>query len=696
MVKKAVLLCLSFCFVQSFFGQGRNRFFSDSSLMLVGSYYYPEQWPKDNWARDLKKMGELGFDFTHFGEFAWAAMEPEEGRYDFSWLDEAVKIAEKNHLKVIMCTPTPTPPAWLTKKYPEVLMVNDEGRTIRHGARQHASWSSKKYREYVEKIVTVLARRYGNNKAVWGWQIDNEPSHYGSPYDYNVSAQANFRQWLQKKYKTIDALNKSWATAFWSLTYNNFNQIRIPNAKELVQQPNPHAILDFKRFTADEVASFVLFQQKILRKYVSPQQWITTNLIPDFNPVDPNRMAALDIMTYTKYLVAGFEMGEGEQGFRMGSSTSIGYSNDRFRPINGLSGVMELQPGQVNWGKYNPQTMPGTVRMWIYHVFAGGNKFVCNYRFRQPLFAGEQYHYGILKTDGITVSSSGDEYIQVIKELHSLKKSYHPGTPVPPAYAARKTAILFSQESQWETDNQPQTNQWNFMNHIMKYYRALQSFGAPVDVIDEHADFSAYPVVIAPCFQLLDKALVAKWKNYVEQGGHLVLTCRTGQKDREAHLWEAKFAAPIYDLIGAKEISYDLLPEERTGHIKMGEQTFKWNNWADVIEAGDAEVVATYNDQFYKGKAAVVFKKIGKGTVTYIGPDTDDGELEREVLKKLYTNAGIGLLDLPKGVVVGWRDGFWIGLNYTSQQQNIPVPDNATIMLGSKTLAPADVVIWKE
>ena len=317
-------------------------------------------------------MSGLGFDFTHYGEFAWAFMEPEEGKYDFAWLDKAVELAGRYNLKVVMCTPTPTPPAWLTQKHPDILMVNDDGRTVQHGARQQASWSSKIYRDYVEKIVTQLAKRYGNNKTVFGWQIDNEPSHYGTAYDYSPNAQQRFREWLKNKYKNIDSLNKVWGAAFWSVMYNNFEQIKIPNGKELVAQADPHAVLDFKRFTADEAADFILlFQQNILRKYIAPAQWVTTNLMPDYSPVDPHRMAALDFPTYTKYLVAGFDMGHGDQGYRMGSSTSIGIANDLFRPITGVTGVMGLQPGQVNWGLYNPQTIPGSVRMWIYHVMAG-------------------------------------------------------------------------------------------------------------------------------------------------------------------------------------------------------------------------------------------------------------------------------------------------------------------------------------
>ena len=674
--------------------QNSNKFFKDKDLMTVGSYYYPEQWPESNWERDIKKMSELGFEFTHFAEFSWAVLEPEEGKYNFEWLDKAVALASKYKVKVVMCTPSPTPPAWLTQKHPEILMVNADGRVMQHGARQQASWSSKIYREYIDKIVTLLGKRYGNNPIIYGWQIDNEPSHYGNEYDFSESAQKSFQQWLKKKYHTIDALNKSWGNAFWSINYNNFEQIRCPNGKELVAQPNPHAVLDFKRFTADEAADFVLVQKDILKKYVKPEQWITTNLMPTYPAVDPLRMKGLDVHSYTKYLVAGYDKGHGEQGFRMGATNSIGFSNDLFRSINGLTGVMELQPGQVNWGLFNPQTMPGSVRMWMYHVMAGGNKFVCNYRFRQPLSGGEQYHYGIMKTDGITVSRSGDEYIKVINELKDLRKAYKP-EPVPAIVTKRKAAILYSVDSRWEMDNQPQTNQWSYMEHVNRYYDGLKSLGAPTDVIDETKDFSSYPFLIVPAFQLLDYKLVDRWKGYVNNGGHLILTSRTAQKDREGRLWEASFQHPILDLVGAKEIYYDHLPASLKGNVSFNGGTYNWNNWGDVIEPSTAETWAKYEDQFYKGKASVVHRKLGKGTITYLGTDTDDGKLEKDVLQKVYQLAGVETLSLPQGVLVEYRDGFWYGLNYSSQNYEIPVPSNAKVIVGQKMLKPAEVVIWK-
>lgn len=698
MYMKKILTCLFLLMLNKAYLQVPNpaQYFPKADLMTIGTYYYPEHWPKDHWAKDIKKMAELGFEFTHYGEFAWAFIEPEEGKFDFTWLDEAVALAHQNGIKVIMCTSTPTPPAWLAQKHPEILMVNNDGTTMQHGSRQQISWSSKVYRSYVTKMVEAIAKHYGNDKRIWGWQLDNEPSHYGL-YDYSDAAQQSFRLWLKEKYKTIDALNTTWGTAFWSILYQDFDQIRIPNQKELVAQPSPHAVLDFKRFSAEEANDFLTFQYKILRKYISSDQWITTNLMPEHVDVDPTKINGLDFLTYTKYLVAGYDKGVGEQGFRMGSPASIGFANDLFRSFNGVTGVMELQPGQVNWGIFNPQPLPGAVRMWIWHAFAGGNKFVCNYRFDRPVTGGEQYHYAILNADKITVSTSGIEYAKVTEEMKQLRKFYDAAAVAPQYYLRRKAAVLYSVDNRWEMDNQPQTNQWNYMSHLKRYYNALKQAGAPVDIITEQKDFSNYPLVVAPAYQLLDAGLVERWKQYVLNGGHLVLSSRTGQKDRNGKLWDMNWAEPIYELIGAKVSLYDLLPENVQGTISMGASSYKWNNWADVLEPMQGtNVWATYTNQFYKGKAAVVSRKLGKGTITFIGPDTDDGQLEKAVVNRIYKEAGIQVASYPEGVVVDWRDGFWVGVNYSDNPYTVSLPGSAKVLVGNKTIPPAGVVVWKD
>ena len=677
-----------------------QTFFPDKDLMPIGAYYYPEHWPEKEWERDLKRVADLGFEFTHFGEFAWAMMEPVEGEYDFTWLDKAVKIAADNGLKVIMCTPTPTPPVWLTQKHPEVLIESAMGITQQHGSRLHVSYNHPTYLYYVAKIVTQLGKRYGKDERVWGWQLDNEP-HYGTLYDYSPSQEKEYQIWLRERYGSIDKLNKSWGTAFWSQVYNDFLQIQIPNPNEAPQGANPHALLDFQRFTADQLSEALRFQANILEQYISEEQWITTNyayykFLP---PVDLFRnQHDLDFASHTMYLLStALNYPSGNLAHRLGSGLELSFSNELAASVNGYTGIMELQPGQINWGKYNSQPLPGAVKMWIWHSFALGDKFTCTYRFRQPLFGSEQFHKGILEPDGTTVSPGGQEYVEAIEEITSLRKLYNPSVKIPDEYASRRTAFLWKQENLLDIENYRHNEKFDPWQHFYTYYDKLKTMGAPVTFLQEKDEFKVkkFPFMVAPAYQLLDQKLVKKWKDYVSNGGHLVLSTRTGLKDTLGHLWEGPLQAPIVELIGANVAYYDHLPPGKNGKIAFEEANYEWNVWADVLEPTEAEVWATYKDQFYKGQPAVVHRRMGKGSVTYIGAWSNDGELERQVLRKLYKRMGAKILDLPSYVFTEWRDGFWVTVNYTSEMVKAPVSEEANVLIGEPELAPGAYVVWK-
>lgn len=668
-----------------------SRYFPARDLMRVGVYYYPEHWPESQWERDFANMKKLGFEFVHMGEFAWAFMEPEEDRFDFAWLDRAVALAAKHNLKVILCTPTPTPPAWLAEKYPNSFLVGEDGRRREHGSRGNNALADADYLRLSERVIDELGKRYGKNPAVWGWQLDNEPN---SPPDYSPSARAAFREWLLAKYKTIEALNEEWGTAFWSLKYNDFDQVRPPNPSFLYGV-SPHAMLDFRRFTADQTAKFLNWQASVLRRHTSPAQFITTNFISTIGSSDPRRANELDFISYTMYPVGG-GAGLGEDGFRLGWSHGIAWSNAFYKPIKGVTGVMELQPGQVNWARINPQPMPGAIRMWLWHAFAGGLSFACTYRYRQPLYGSELYHYGIVGTDGVTATPGGLQFSQVAREMRELRAKYDPAAKPPPDYLARRTAILWSHENFWNIDYQKQTALWDTFGHAFRYVEAAKSAGAPLEVVGEAADFSSYKVLIAPAYQLVDEELVRKWTRYAEAGGHLVLTARTGQKRRNGWLWEGAWAAPVRPLIGAEVSFFDLLMESGNGEVSMNGATYTWNAWGDVLKPNaGTETLARYSNQFYAGEAAVTHRRLGKGSVTYVGVHTKDGRLEKEVVREVYRRAGVATADYPQGVYVDWRDGFWVAVNYSSTHADINVPAGAEILYGARRLKPADVLVWR-
>ncbi|WP_409072410.1 beta-galactosidase [Phocaeicola plebeius] len=669
----------------------QHTWFNDKDLTLTGAYYYLEHWEESQWERDLKQMHELGFEFTHFAEFAWAQLEPQEGVYDFSWLDRAVALAAKYDLKVVMCTSTATPPVWLSRKYPEILLKSEDGTVQDHGARQHASFASPVYRKLAYRMIEELARHYGNDSRIIGWQLDNEPA---VQFDYNQAAEEAFREFLKEKYHhNIQELNAAWGTAFWSEVYSQFEEITLPKTAQMFM--NHHQILDYRRFAAKQTNDFLNEQCRLIKKYAK-NQWVTTNYIPDYDKGHIGGSKDLDFVSYTRYMVYGDNEGIGRRGYRVGNPLRIAMANDFFRPVNGTYGVMELQPGQVNWGSINPQPLPGAVRLWLWSVFAGGSDFICTYRYRQPLYGTEQYHYGIVGTDGVTVTPGGREYEQFMKEIRSLRKDYRPKEDKPETYLKRKTAILWNPENYWSIDRQKQNATWNTFAHVDKYYRTLKSYAAPVDFISEEKDFSQYPVMIVPAYQLADKELVARWKKYVEEGGNLVLTCRTAQKDRFGRLPEAPFGSMIDELTGNHMEFYDLLLPQDPGQVKMDGKVYTWNTWGEILQPGASnEVWATYTNEFYEGKPAVTFRKLGKGSVTYIGVDSSDGALERQVLDKLYSRLQIEVMNLPYGVTMEYRNGLGIVLNYSDQPYQFALPQGAKVLIGTPNIATAGVLVFK-
>ncbi len=689
-MKKTILAVLFSCFITGITHGQQQKWFNDNDLTLTGVYYYPEHWNEDQWERDFIKMKELGFEFTHFAEFAWAQLEPEEGKYDFDWLDRAVALADKHGLKVVMCTSTATPPVWMSRKYPEILVKQEDGIVLDHGARQHASFASPVYRELSYKMIDKLAKHYGKDSRIMGWQLDNEPA---VQFDYNPAAEQAFREFLRNKYgNDISALNDAWGTAFWSEVYADFNQITLPKTAQMFM--NHHQILDYRRFAASQTNGFMDEQAKIIKKH-SKDQWVITNYIPNYDEGHIGGSPELDFQCYTRYMVYGDNEGVGRRGYRVGNPLRIAMANDFFRPFQGTYGVMELQPGQVNWGSINPQPLPGAVRLWLWSVFAGGSDFVCTYRYRQPLYGTEQYHYGIVGTDGITVTPGGYEFKQFIDEIADLRQRNIAREVKPAEYTNRQAAILFNHENSWSIERQKQNKTWDTFGHIDKYYKALKSFGAPVDFIDESKDFTAYPFLIVPAYQLADEALVQRWIDYAENGGNLILTCRTAHKDRYGRLPERPFGSMIDNLTGNEMEFYDLLLPEDPGKVVMNGNEYTWNTWGEVLIPGkESKVLATYKDEFYEGKPAITTRRLGKGTVTYVGVDTHDGILEKDILKNVYEAQNVSLMDLPYGVTMEYRNGMGIVLNYGDKPYDFTLPKGSEVLIGETTIPTAGVLVF--
>lgn len=662
-------------------------------VTTFGAYYYPMQWPKNEWKRDFQGIARLGFDFTHMAEFSWTYLEPEQGKFDFSWLDHAIELAHDAGLKVILGTPSAAPPVWMNH-YPQTYRVDAQGRRHKFGIRAENSLANPTYQKFVRQIVTAMAKHYGHDPRVWGWQLDNEPNTFG---DYSKSARKAFQAWLRNKYGTIAAMNKAWGNSFWSSRYQTFEQVLIPNDSLAGEDSlSPQALLDFARYQADTTAQFLDMQAKTIRKYASPRQWITTNYTNVTRASDPRRTDDLDLLSYTLYPVAGGNT-LGGKSYAIGNPYELMEASAFFKPIKGTFGVMEMQPGQVNWSSITPQPMPGAVNMWIWHAFASGASFIATYRYRHALAGSEMYHMGLVGTDGVNLSRTGREYVDAVHQINAFEKKLDHDAKRPAKMSARLTGYLWKQDNFWDLQIQPQTTLWHTWNYRHTFTAAVKSTGAPMKFIAQSDNFSRYPFVIAPAYQIVSKTLVKKWRQYVEHGGHLILTARTGEKNKLAHFPEGKFGSLISDLIGADIEGFDTIPTSAKGEVKANGKTYAWHRWADILTPHEGtNVLATYANHYYAGKAAATTRKLGKGTVTYIGVSTDDGKLERQLVRGVYQRAGVQIRNLPDGVYLAWRGGYHIMVSYNPKAFTPKLPADADIVHGKTPLQPASVLVWKD
>lgn len=662
--------------------------------MTVGAFYYPEQWPRAQWPRDFEGMARLGFDFTHFAEFSWTYLEPEEGRFDFAWLDDAIALASKAGLRVILGTPSAAPPSWMGERYPEVYRVDERGQRHEHGIRAEVSLSNVTYQRFVNRLVTRMAQRYGNDQRVWGWQVDNEPGTFA---DFSPSSRAGFQRWLRLKYGTVDGMNNAWGGSFWSTRYRTFPEVRLPNSVLAAEDKlSPHALLDLARFQADVTARFIDGQAAIIKRFARRGQWVTTNYTNITTATDPRRSSAMDFVTFTLYPVAGNNVLGGDS-YAIGDPTRLMEAAAYYRPLKGTFGVMELQPGQVNWGSVNSQPMPGAVGMWMWHAFGAGASLLGTYRYRHPLRGSEMYHEGIVGTDGVTLSRTGREFVETMRAIQTLSLRLDTAAALPPKMAARRTGVLWSHDVFWDLEIQPQTTEWKTWLHRNVYTQAIKSTGAPLEFVSEDSDFSTFPFLVAPAYQMVSDELIAKWRRYVESGGHLILTPRSGQKDARGHFPESRWGAKLADLIGAELEEFDMLPLGVSSRVTFGPRMHAWHRWGDMLTpSSGTQTLAEYVDRGYAGKAAATRRVLGRGTVTMIGVWTDTGDLEREILRAVYEQAEVPIERLPPGVFIEWRDGAYVAVNYNPEPFAVPLPADAAVLHGTNPLRPARALVWKE
>jgi beta-galactosidase len=622
----------------------------------LGAAWYPEQWPESRWDADLTLMEQAHVNFVRVGEFAWSTMEPREGEFHLEWLQHAVRAAERHHIAVVMGTPSAAPPAWLTEKYPETLRTMENGRKDGHGNRQQFDWSDPKYRELSRVIAEKMAETFGHDPNVIGWQIDNEYANES----YGPGTQAQFQRWLRVKYGTLDNLNARWTTSYWSETYQDWNQI--PIAEHV---GNPGLLLNWKEFVSDTWRSYQKNQLDTIRAHAEPRQMITTNMMGWFDAYDHYTVAQdLDFASWDDYVGTGHL-----DPARNGATHDLtrGFLRKNFW-------VMETQPGFVNWQTDNNALDKGEVRVMAWNAIGHGSEAVEYWQWRSALNGQEQYHGTLVGADGSQVPLY-DEVKQIGAEFDKAASALK-GTTV-----QSQVAVLQDYSSRWAINWQRHNKAFDPVGALISYYTPLHELVRSVDIVADTAPLAQYKLVVAPALNVLTPEAAKNLEAYVRDGGHLVLGQRSAMKDEDNSLYPQRQPGPLAALLGARVEQFYAL--DKTVPVSGVWGTAQDTVWAEQLGVTDpaAQVLMRYgtSNGWLDEQPAAVTRKVGRGSITYIGATLDEVAMRRAV-EWMLSESGLAavLPEIPESVDVAIRLSVQkrvvILTNYGQETQSVKLP----------------------
>ncbi|MEQ8858930.1 MAG: beta-galactosidase [Pseudomonadales bacterium] len=640
----------------------------------LGVCYYPEHWPESRWADDARRMRELGITRVRVGEFAWSRLEPRRGRFHWDWLDRAIDTLAGAGLGVVLGTPTACPPKWLVDECPEILPADAAGRPRRFGSRRHYCFSSDRYRAEARRIVGAMAERYGEHPAVVAWQTDNEFGCHDTVISHGAAAVAAFRGWLERRYRTVDALNQAWGTVFWSQEYGSFAEIDAP--AHTVTEANPAHRMDFQRFSSDQVVSFNREQVEILRA-ASPGRPITHNFMGLFTDFDHFAVGRdLDVASWDSYPLGflqqwRFDDVDRRLYRRQGHPDFAGFHHDLYRAVGaGRMWIMEQQPGPVNWASHNAAPLPGMVRLWIWEAIAHGAELVSLFRWRRAPFAQEQMHAGLLNVDG-ELDQGGVEVARVHDELAAL-------TPLP-SLERSPVALVFDYAACWVTRIQPQSAGFSALRLTLACYSAWRRLGIDVDVVDAGADLSGYRAVMLPCLPIVPADLVDRLERLEVP---VLVGPRTGSKTEHFAVPAQVEPGPLRSWLPVRVARTDGLAPGVT--IGLRQQAGSVHTWREQIDSILEPLVCTDDGD------GVWYARQGRH---YLAACPDEAFLDA-VVRRLAEEAGLTPLLLEPGVRVRRRGDLMFAFNYADGPRQLPAPGVAPL-LGESPLAPAGVAVWR-
>ncbi len=621
--------------------------------IAYGGDYSPDQWPENVWAEDVRLMREAGVNLVSLAIFSWSRLQPSSDTWDFGWLDRVMDLLHEGGIRVDLATATASPPPWLSHAHPEMLPVLADGVRLWPGARQHYCPSSPVYRSAAARLVEAIATRYAKHPALAMWHVGNEFGCHVAACWCDVSAEA-FRQWLRRRYETIDALNEAWGTDFWSQRYSKWEEILPP--RRTPTWPNPTQQLDFMRFSSDELLECYESERAVLARH-SPAIPVTTNFMQFFKPLDYWKWAEReDIVSDDVYQ----DPLDPDAGMASAMAGDLMRSLGRGRPWV----LMEQTTSRVNWREINAAKAPGQMRLWSLQAVAHGADGVMFFQWRQSRAGAEKHHSAMVPHGPVETSPTWHEVVRLGSELKLLDELCG-------ARVQADVAIVFDWESWWalELPSKPSALV-RAMDQARAYYRHLFNANIATDVSDD---------------------AVANLNRYVSDGGHLVMSCFSGIVDVHEHIRLGGYPAPFADMLGLRVEDVmplapgDVIPVrfhdglETTGRI-----------WSELIRPGAAEVVATFESGALKGKPAVTRNRFGKGSAAYVGTIPEDAAMA-VLLKTAWTDAGVkSSAEAPAGVEVVRRQGagrsFSFVLNHLDSEVHVNTGPGVDLITGEKVM----------
>jgi beta-galactosidase len=622
--------------------------------IMYGGDYNPDQWPENIWNEDMRLFNLSNVNIVTLPVFSWAKLQPSEDTYDFSWLDKIIDLIEKNNIKICFATSTAAQPAWMSKRYPDILPVDINGRKRKHGGRVNFCPNSKTYRKYSVRLALNLAKRYKDRHSLLIWHIANE--YLNQCFCENCTKA--FREWVKKRYKTIEEVNRVWNLNFWGHTIYDWDEIDAVSylsemAIDTWSSDTPRQVtsfqgmaLDYSRFISDSVLECYLGEYNAL-KSVTPDIPITTNLMGFFKPLDYHKWAKyMDIISWDSY----------PSSRELPFETAIKHTLMRGLKNNDPFMLMEQTPSQVNWRPVNSLKKPGIMRLQSYQAIAHGADTVMFFQLRKSIGACEKFH-------GSLIDHSGSENTRVFKEcsllgeeLKNLKDTLNESK------VKSKVAIIFDWDNWWALEySSGLTTRLNYVSQTEKYYKIFYDMNISVDIISYESDFSNYEIIIAPTLYMVKPGFAKNIESFVSNGGTFINTFFSGIVNENDLIKLGGYPGELRKLLGIWVEETDTLYEYETNTIIMDEfingkkSAYKCGLICDIIHLETAKALAHYGSDFYKDTPVITKNKFGSGYSYYLASDPDENFLDdfiKDIIKGTKIKAPF---DAPSGIEITQR-----------------------------------------